>query len=163
MNVVSESVCNITCNLYCFCCISIFLAYANLLHFFCMINSDFCNLFLIFFDKNKSTCTNALCIKCRRGKRVGSLSFLILTRNFNLNKLLCRFICVMESLMRTCKSCFDELQQVVLGRCQSRSFLYDVTKRQTQTFLCLTKYIYLLKCYRYIIYRFACFICLPTL
>ena len=55
--VVSESVHNISCNLYCLCCISIFLTYANLLHFFSVW---FLVIFLICFcsfNENKSTCT----------------------------------------------------------------------------------------------------------
>ena len=34
-----------------------------------MIYCDFCNLFLIFYNDDKSTCTNALCIKWKREKK----------------------------------------------------------------------------------------------
>ena len=56
--VVSESVCNISCNLYCLCCISIILSYANLLHFFLYdLLWFFVICFWFFYFENKSTCT----------------------------------------------------------------------------------------------------------
>ena len=87
--VVSESVCNISCNLYCLCCISIFLTYANLLHFFFLY--DFLWFFLICFwysNENKSTCATFVTSGKEKKVRLNIISFSFLWCTFPLPRTL---------------------------------------------------------------------------